>query len=63
MYEKELKRAERLLENEFGTEWKKIVQTLGVWDLTHCIGRDLTSFIAYGVYIRKVWGNGICIRK
>lgn len=47
MYEKELKRAERLLENEFGTEWKKIVQTLGVWDLTHCIGRDLTSFIAY----------------
>lgn len=33
MYEKELKRAERLLENEFGTEWKKIVQTLGVFQM------------------------------
>lgn len=47
MYEKDLKRAERLLKNEFGSEWKKIVQTLGIWDLTHCAGYDLTSFMAY----------------
>ena len=47
MYEKELERAARLLENEFGANWKKIIQTLGVWDLTHCAGRNLTSFMAY----------------
>lgn len=51
MYEKELERAARLLENEFGANWKKIIQTLGVWDLTHCAGRNLTSFMAYPIMV------------
>ena len=58
MYEKELERAARLLENEFGADWKKIIQTLGVWDLTHCAGRDLTSFMAYPE--RGNGGNNRC---
>lgn len=42
-----LKRAEYLLEKEFGSRWKEIVQTLGTEELTHCVGKDLTSFMAF----------------
>lgn len=47
MDEENLRRAERLLREEFGTDWKKIAQELGGWELTHCAGRDLTSFMAF----------------
>lgn len=65
MYEKELERAARLLENEFGANWKKIIQTLGVWDLTHCAGRNLTSFMAYPkeAMVGTTTGEEIVLRK
>lgn len=47
MHEEELRRAEELLKKEFGSDWKKVVQELGTWELTHCAGRDLTSFMAF----------------
>lgn len=42
-----LKRAEELLRQEFGSRWKEIAQTLGTEELTHCVGKDLTSFMAF----------------
>lgn len=47
MQEEELKRAEEILRKEFGAEWKKIVQEIGTWELTHCAGQELTSFLAF----------------
>lgn len=47
MHEEELKRAEKLLRVEFGADWKKIAQEIGTWELTHCAGRELTSFMAF----------------
>lgn len=47
MDSKKLKKAEELLRKEFGPEWRVIVETLGVSGLTQCIGRELTSFMAF----------------
>lgn len=47
MHENKVKRAEELLRKEFGADWKKIAQEIGTWELTHCSGRDLTSFMAF----------------
>lgn len=47
MHEDKVKRAEELLRKEFGSDWKKIAQEIGTWELTHYSGRDLTSFIAF----------------
>lgn len=47
MEEALLRRAEYLLRQEFGPRWKEIVQTLGTEELTHCVGKDLTSFMAF----------------
>ena len=37
----------KILRTEFGSDWKQIVQTLGTRELTHCVGQDLTSFMAF----------------
>lgn len=43
----DLQRASDLLKKEFGDKWKSIVQKLGTWELTHCVGQNLTSFMAF----------------
>ena len=45
--ESDLQRASKILRTEFGSDWKQIVQTLGTKELTHCVGQDLTSFMAF----------------
>ena len=45
--ESDLQRASKILRTEFGSDWKQIVQTLGTRELTHCVGQDLTSFMAF----------------
>ena len=45
--ENDLERASRILRKEFGSDWKKIVQTLGTKELTQCVGQELTSFMAF----------------
>lgn len=47
MQESDLQRASKILRTEFGSDWKQIVQTLGTRELTHCVGQDLTSFMAF----------------
>ncbi|MFR1946211.1 MAG: hypothetical protein ACLS20_13660 [Faecalimonas umbilicata] len=47
MQESDLQRASKILRTEFGSDWKQIVQTLGTKELTHCVGQDLTSFMAF----------------
>jgi len=47
MTQQELSIAEEILKERFGREWKQIVQTLGTKELTSCIGRDFTSFLAF----------------
>ena len=42
-----MEKAIQLLRAEFGEEWQKIVQSLGVQDLCSRCGKELTSFIAY----------------
>lgn len=45
--ESDLQRASKILRTEFGSDWKQIVQILGTKELTHCVGQDLTSFMAF----------------
>lgn len=45
--ESDLQRASKILRTAFGSDWKQIVQTLGTRELTHCVGQDLTSFMAF----------------
>ena len=40
-------RAVRLLQEEFGSGWTDIVQSLGTENLRHRVGKELTSFIAF----------------
>lgn len=40
-------RAMQLLQQEFGSDWQSIVQTLGTADLRKRVGKDLTSFMAF----------------
>lgn len=47
MDEEKIARAEKLLRKEFGTEWRVVAETLGLSGLTQCIGKDLTSFMAF----------------
>lgn len=47
MQESDLQRASKILRTAFGSDWKQIVQTLGTRELTHCVGQDLTSFMAF----------------
>jgi len=47
MTQEELSVAEKMLKKRFGREWKQIVQTLGTKELTSCVGRDFTSFLAF----------------
>lgn len=47
MTQEELYLAENLLKKEFGENWREIVQYLGTKDLTSCVGRNLTSFMAF----------------
>ena len=42
-----IEKAVRLLQNEFGDEWYKIAQELGVQDLCSRCGKELTSFMAF----------------
>lgn len=42
-----LERAEALLKQEFGADWKHIAQNLGTRDLRRRVGKDLTSFMAF----------------
>ena len=42
-----MEKAIQLLRAEFGEEWQKIAQSLGVQDLCSRCGKELTSFIAY----------------
>lgn len=55
MEEEKLQEAKELLRREFGAQWKQIAQTIGTEELTHCLGRDLTSFMAFPE--RKEGGN------
>lgn len=47
MTNEELEKARTVLEKEFGADWKTIVQTLGTEDLRTCVGKELTSFMAF----------------
>lgn len=47
MTQDDLYLAEHLLKKEFGGNWKEIVQHLGTQELTSCVGRNLTSFMAF----------------
>lgn len=47
MDKEKVRRAEEVLWKEFGPAWKEIVQTIGLSDLTQCVGKDLTSFMAF----------------
>lgn len=42
-----IKKAAKLLENEFGADWLTIAQMLGTEDLRHRVGKELTSFVAF----------------
>ena len=42
-----LRKAARILENEFGTDWMTIAQLLGTEDLRQRVGKELTSFMAF----------------
>lgn len=42
-----MEQAKAILQNQFGDDWLNIVQTLGTDNLTHRVGKDLTSFVAY----------------
>lgn len=43
----EYDRAAKVLEQEFGRQWKLIVQELGTQELRQRVGKDLTSFMAF----------------
>ena len=45
--ENEMEKAMQLLQREFGDNWVKIAQKLGVQDLCSRCGKELTSFIAF----------------
>lgn len=47
MEQEQLNLAKELLQKQFGKEWKEIVQLFGTEELTHCVGQDLTSFMAF----------------
>lgn len=47
MNELQLQKAARLLEQEFGSDWQAIAQTLGTEDLRKRVGKELTSFLAF----------------
>lgn len=47
MTQEELYLAENLLKKEFGENWREIVQYLGTKDLTNCVVRNLTAFMAF----------------
>lgn len=42
-----LDKAQAVLESEFGDKWQTVAQILGTDNLTHRVGKDLTSFVAY----------------
>ena len=60
--ESDLQRASKILRTEFGSDWKRIVQTLGTRELTHCVGQDLTSFMAFPERAEEavIGGEGNC---
>lgn len=39
--------ARQQLQAAYPDDWEEIVQTLGLWNLTHQVGKDLTSFMAF----------------
>ena len=45
--EEKIRKAIQILQMEFGDEWKKIAQELGVQDLCNRCGKELTSFMAF----------------
>ena len=42
-----MKKAVQIMEREFGSEWRTIVQMLGTEDLRKRVGKELTSFMAF----------------
>lgn len=55
MNELQLQKAEQLLRQEFGENWRTIAQVLGTDDLCKRVGKELTSFIAFPE--RGIGGN------
>lgn len=47
MNELQIQRAASLLQQEFGADWKSIVETLGTEGLRKRVGKELTSFMAF----------------
>lgn len=47
MQKQKLEQAKKVLQEQFGEEWENIVQILGTDNLTHRVGKSLTSFVAY----------------
>ncbi len=49
----DIQKAIQILKNEFGSEWRTVVQMLGTEDLRKRVGKELTSFMAF-----PMRGNG-----